>query len=422
MSSTQKRVLKRMQRYLEGKPLPVIEKEEKESSHKSEFVITDIENEIIKMIKQGITNACELNFLPLSLDNPIEITVRKHMKDNREVYASPIAMILEHKMHDNTQPPLNLPEQEKKNLKKLERENITKRSNEIAKIITENIKPNPNFSFGFSSGFIQATVLLEKPKEPKKKQMIKQKEVEIGVPHNLQVITEPSCYSEEKYRLFRKFQINIHNESPEEVTPDGYRNFLVDTPLIPEPVPEGVIGPTWGYGSFHMKYYLDGILVACSVMDFLPKGINSVYFMWDTDYKDLCLGIYSALKDIEMIKSMPSLQYYYLGWYVHTCPKMNYKSSFKPCELLCPVTHKFVPLDSRVRLLLDLNGYSQLDFENKPYSYRNEVVSRNVICKTSSGIRLSGSNHYFESRKSLIEEFVDYVGPELAQKIVVQFK
>lgn len=32
----------------------------------------------------------------------------------------------------------------------------------------------------------------------------------------------------------------------------------------------------------------------------------------------------------------PSLKYYYMGYYIHTCPKMRYKADYTPSELLCP--------------------------------------------------------------------------------------
>lgn len=32
----------------------------------------------------------------------------------------------------------------------------------------------------------------------------------------------------------------------------------------------------------------------------------------------------------------PSLRYYYMGYYIHTCPKMRYKADYTPSELLCP--------------------------------------------------------------------------------------
>jgi arginine-tRNA-protein transferase len=76
-----------------------------------------------------------------------------------------------------------------------------------------------------------------------------------------------------------------HSDSPADLTPSRYRNFLVDTPLIPVPAPAaaapaagsaaaaaaGAAVPSCGYGSFHQQYWLDGKLVAVGVVDVLPR-------------------------------------------------------------------------------------------------------------------------------------------------------
>lgn len=41
----------------------------------------------------------------------------------------------------------------------------------------------------------------------------------------------------------------------------------------------------------------------------------------------------------------PRLRDYYMGFYIHTCPKMSYKGSFSPSFLLCPEHLSWVPLE-----------------------------------------------------------------------------
>jgi hypothetical protein len=55
----------------------------------------------------------------------------------------------------------------------------------------------------------------------------------------------------------------------------------------------------------------------------------------------------------------PALQYYYLGFYIHTCSKMRYKGAYEPSELLCPVTLQWAPL-ARCRPILDKRPYARL--------------------------------------------------------------
>ena len=47
----------------------------------------------------------------------------------------------------------------------------------------------------------------------------------------------------------------------------------------------------------------------------------------------------------------PRLKYYYMGYYIHSCVKMRYKGDYKPSDLLCPETHRWVPLADVIPLL-----------------------------------------------------------------------
>jgi len=60
------------------------------------------------------------------------------------------------------------------------------------------------------------------------------------------------------------------------------------------------------------------------------------------------------------------MEYYYLGFYIHSCVKMRYKAKFRPCQLLSPVNNNaagdgttgdedycWVDFDGRVTKLLD---------------------------------------------------------------------
>lgn len=55
----------------------------------------------------------------------------------------------------------------------------------------------------------------------------------------------------------------------------------------------------------------------------------------------------------------PRLHYYYMGFYVHTCPKMRYKAEYAPSDLLCPATLTWQPLAACVRAL-DADKYAIL--------------------------------------------------------------
>lgn len=160
----------------------------------------------------------------------------------------------------------------------------------------------------------------------------------------LEIRLKRSSFIAEEYALYRKYQIKVHNDTPEHVSESSYKRFLVDTPLIPVPPADDGTVPPCGFGSFHQQYVIDGHLVAVGVVDILPKCLSSKYLFWDPDFAFLSLGKYSALQEISWLKEnqayCSTLQYYYLGYYIHSCNKMRYKARYYPSELLCPLRYK----------------------------------------------------------------------------------
>ncbi|MGI9251064.1 MAG: arginyltransferase [Pseudohongiellaceae bacterium] len=74
-------------------------------------------------------------------------------------------------------------------------------------------------------------------------------------------------------------------------------------------------------------------LKAVSVVDELEHGLSAVYTFYDPLDERRSLGNYVILQQIELAKST-GLTYLYLGYWVKDCPKMHYKTSFRPLELL----------------------------------------------------------------------------------------
>lgn len=65
-----------------------------------------------------------------------------------------------------------------------------------------------------------------------------------------------------------------------------------------------------------------------------------LYYSQFLDYSFLTLGTYGTLHEIqftqELNRSCEELSEYYMGFYIHTCPKMRYKGKLHPSYLLCP--------------------------------------------------------------------------------------
>ncbi|GKC29141.1 acyl-CoA N-acyltransferase [Tanacetum coccineum] len=96
-------------------------------------------------------------------------------------------------------------------------------------------------------------------------------------------------------------------------------------------------------------------LVAVMVIDILPKYLMAKYHFWDPNLAFLSMGKYLILQGINWVKETqsycPSMQYYNLGYYVHSIPKMRYKAEYCPSELLCPRHYQWVSFDIAKRLL-----------------------------------------------------------------------
>ncbi|TPX59513.1 hypothetical protein PhCBS80983_g02385 [Powellomyces hirtus] len=167
--------------------------------------------------------------------------------------------------------------------------------------------------------------------------------------HTFHTTLTPATYDETTYALYALYQTTIHGDAPSKLSPKRYTQFLVDSPL-PKASP-----PDQPFGTFHHKYYVDDKLIAFAVLDILPSCLSSVYFVYDPAYDKLSLGTLSALKEIvlaeSLAKDIPTLRYYYMGYYIHTCPKMRYKAQYSPSDLLCPATYTWIPTDRAIPIL-----------------------------------------------------------------------
>lgn len=106
-----------------------------------------------------------------------------------------------------------------------------------------------------------------------------------------------------------------------------------------------------------------------SVIDILPQCVSAVYFFYNPEYSFASLGNYSAIREIAYARHLslsdPNCIYYYLGYYIHNCPKMAYKAKYKPCELLDPTTFEWVDSSIAIPLIDEANEHRVLSFSDK---------------------------------------------------------
>ena len=75
-------------------------------------------------------------------------------------------------------------------------------------------------------------------------------------------------------------------------------------------------------------------LVSVGVVDVLPKhGLSAIYTFFDPDQPKRGLGQMSLLTQI-IATNEADLDYLYLGYWIRDCEKMNYKTDYRPLEML----------------------------------------------------------------------------------------
>lgn len=71
---------------------------------------------------------------------------------------------------------------------------------------------------------------------------------------------------------------------------------------------------------------------------------------------------YYRYREIDLVQQLadkvPALKYYYMGFYIHSCPKMRYKGRLTPSYLLCPEVYTWHLLtDGSFNLNLNVTDY-----------------------------------------------------------------
>ena len=131
---------------------------------------------------------------------------------------------------------------------------------------------------------------------------------------DVRVLMAPASFSPEKLKLFNRHKLERGLSSTERAyTRTGYERWLIESCV----------------DTREFRYMLGDKLIGVSILDFGEKDVSSVYFYFDPDYDDRSLGTFSALFEIQWMRSL-GLRHYYLGLYVGECSHLNYKSRYYP--------------------------------------------------------------------------------------------
>jgi arginine-tRNA-protein transferase len=179
--------------------------------------------------------------------------------------------------------------------------------------------------------------------------------------HRFEVTLEPDNCTDEKFQLYKDYQINVHHDKPEDVSKRGFERFLCKSPISRETVKKD--GKELRLGSYHQCYRLDGRLIAIGVLDLLPHAVSGVYFVYHQDFEKWSFGKLSALREAALALE-GGYEFYYMGYYIHNCVKMRYKGDYKPQYVLDPESYEWNPLEGEVRELMAQQKYVSLSREH----------------------------------------------------------
>jgi arginine-tRNA-protein transferase len=135
----------------------------------------------------------------------------------------------------------------------------------------------------------------------------------------LQAIERPAVYDEAQYRLYVRYLAARHPDSAMgDASPRDYLQFLGN--------------PRWE-GTRFIEFREADRLLAVAVIDQVIDGFSAVYTFYEPDEARRSLGVNAILWQIAEVKRRGGFCVY-LGFWVAECPKMAYKSGFRPIEIL----------------------------------------------------------------------------------------
>ncbi|GAB5390020.1 MAG: arginyltransferase [Alphaproteobacteria bacterium] len=138
---------------------------------------------------------------------------------------------------------------------------------------------------------------------------------------DLVMIERPPHATSEQYRLFARYQYMRHGDGDmAAMGPDDYAGMIEEGASNTRVV-------EWRLGDER------GRLLAVMLVDVTGDGYSAVYSFFEPEEEGRSLGRFMVL-DMARKAKAEHLPYLYLGYYIAESKKMNYKTRFKPLEVL----------------------------------------------------------------------------------------
>lgn len=136
---------------------------------------------------------------------------------------------------------------------------------------------------------------------------------------DLKVTIETARIDDEHYALYERYIAGKHSDGDmHPASEEQYEKFLLSS---------------WSKTFFIEFRDQNNTLISVAVVDELDDGFSAVYTYYDPDQPKRSLGKLAILWQLNHLKST-SLNYLYLGYYIKHCEKMNYKTQYRPLQIL----------------------------------------------------------------------------------------
>ena len=480
INKNQKKIMKRFRKYLSGEYDPnneknnEKEKEEKKIEKEKEVKIDETKEKIEKILKEYIKSKKYIEIINkyIKIDSSLieENLNESHARNNTNKkfnfdYSVDIIYIINKRIESYTKKNgikfdniknLNLelfndfkqfykPENEELELyEQTGHINITDKT-KPKKIIVEKKENNDNNKN-------ENKIKEKKPKKEKKKENEKKNEIiqeKYALEYFPEIVNEPEIHlplkhiytceltdkiqiddaNDERFKIYTKYQMTIHKEEPHEITKDRFNRSWGKTNLednkgikLPNDLDKKVKHPEMypkKYGTYNFIHRVDGKIVAVGIWDILPTSLSSVYLYYDTDYQFLDLGVFTAIREIEYIKSFHDLidknfKYYMMGFYCETVQKLRYKGFYHPTELLDRYTMNYVLLDKVQNLIKDGKNHKLYDKQNSEYKFMDQKEIDNYLNEMVINYKKNNDDNYI-----YFFQFVFmYINPKYTEMII----
>lgn len=135
--------------------------------------------------------------------------------------------------------------------------------------------------------------------------------------NHLSVKCLPAEFRQEHFEMYQRYLSYRHaGSSMENPSIDDYMSFL---------------SSDWSE-TFFYEFRENDRLVAVTVADKLTQGLSAVYTFFEPDFEINSLGTFAILWLVQETQSL-QLRSVYLGYWIPSCRKMQYKADFKPAEI-----------------------------------------------------------------------------------------